>query len=82
MYTLLHYADVFYTFICLTNHTFPSNYTCVTCGTRYCCVKCLGTHLDTRLVTEITIHVDYVVYFHFVKLIWMFTYVYSFLLYS
>lgn len=27
---------------------FPSNYTCVTCGARYCCVKCLGTHQDTR----------------------------------
>ncbi|XP_041358714.1 zinc finger HIT domain-containing protein 1-like [Gigantopelta aegis] len=25
-----------------------SNYTCVQCGTRYCCVKCLGTHQDTR----------------------------------
>lgn len=27
---------------------FPSNYTCVSCGTRYCSVKCLGTHQDTR----------------------------------
>ncbi|XP_014667597.1 PREDICTED: zinc finger HIT domain-containing protein 1-like, partial [Priapulus caudatus] len=27
---------------------FPSNYTCVNCGTRYCCVRCLGTHQDTR----------------------------------
>ncbi|XP_065889308.1 zinc finger HIT domain-containing protein 1-like isoform X2 [Dysidea avara] len=27
---------------------FPSNYTCITCGTRYCCVKCLETHRDTR----------------------------------
>jgi zinc finger HIT domain-containing protein 1 len=27
---------------------FPSNYTCIPCGARYCCVKCLGTHLDTR----------------------------------
>lgn len=27
---------------------FPSNYTCVSCGSRYCCVKCLGTHQDTR----------------------------------
>ncbi|XP_032230927.1 zinc finger HIT domain-containing protein 1 [Nematostella vectensis] len=27
---------------------FPSNYTCVSCGARYCCVKCLGTHQDTR----------------------------------
>jgi len=27
---------------------FPSSYTCVQCGTRYCCVKCLGTHQDTR----------------------------------
>lgn len=27
---------------------FPSNYTCIPCGARYCCIKCLGTHLDTR----------------------------------
>ncbi|XP_033760529.1 zinc finger HIT domain-containing protein 1-like [Pecten maximus] len=27
---------------------FPSNYTCVQCGARYCSVKCLGTHQDTR----------------------------------
>lgn len=27
---------------------FPSNYTCTSCGTRYCCIRCLGTHLDTR----------------------------------
>nr|CAG4636619.1 EOG090X0GXS [Eubosmina coregoni]SVE70146.1 EOG090X0GXS [Eubosmina coregoni] len=27
---------------------FPSNYTCLSCGARYCCVKCLGTHTDTR----------------------------------
>ncbi|CAN0176427.1 unnamed protein product [Lampetra planeri] len=27
---------------------FPSPYTCVTCGARYCCIKCLGTHRDTR----------------------------------
>ncbi|XP_064465581.1 zinc finger HIT domain-containing protein 1-like [Ornithodoros turicata] len=27
---------------------FPSNYTCVSCGSRYCCIKCLGTHQDTR----------------------------------
>lgn len=27
---------------------YPSNYTCIPCGARYCCVKCLGTHLDTR----------------------------------
>lgn len=27
---------------------FPSSYTCVTCGTRYCCVKCLGIHQGTR----------------------------------
>jgi len=27
---------------------FPSNYTCNMCGARYCCVKCLGTHQDTR----------------------------------
>ncbi|XP_067944073.1 zinc finger HIT domain-containing protein 1-like [Watersipora subatra] len=25
-----------------------SNYTCVACGTRYCSVRCLGTHQDTR----------------------------------
>ena len=25
-----------------------SNYTCVTCGMRYCCVKCLKTHQETR----------------------------------
>ncbi|XP_025079649.1 zinc finger HIT domain-containing protein 1-like [Pomacea canaliculata] len=27
---------------------FPSNYTCVQCGARFCCVRCLGTHQDTR----------------------------------
>ncbi|CAN8178545.1 zinc finger HIT domain-containing protein 1 [Camarhynchus parvulus] len=27
---------------------FPSGYTCVTCGARYCCTRCLGTHQDTR----------------------------------
>ncbi|XP_012242001.1 zinc finger HIT domain-containing protein 1 [Bombus vosnesenskii] len=27
---------------------FPSNYTCIPCGARYCSMKCLGTHLDTR----------------------------------
>lgn len=27
---------------------FDSNYTCVQCGSRYCSVKCLGTHQDTR----------------------------------
>ncbi|ESN94005.1 hypothetical protein HELRODRAFT_186049 [Helobdella robusta] len=27
---------------------FPSNYTCIQCGLRYCCVKCLSTHQDTR----------------------------------
>lgn len=27
---------------------FPSTYTCTSCGTRYCCVRCLGTHQDTR----------------------------------
>lgn len=26
----------------------PSNYTCPACGARYCCVKCLSTHQDTR----------------------------------
>ncbi|XP_062521544.1 zinc finger HIT domain-containing protein 1-like [Corticium candelabrum] len=27
---------------------FPSAYTCVACGARYCSVRCLGTHKDTR----------------------------------
>lgn len=27
---------------------FPSNYTCTTCGTRYCSIRCLGVHQDTR----------------------------------
>jgi len=27
---------------------FPSLYTCSTCGTRYCCLRCLETHQDTR----------------------------------
>ena len=27
---------------------FPSQYTCVTCGTRYCCLRCQETHQDTR----------------------------------
>lgn len=27
---------------------FPSTYTCIPCGAKYCSVKCLGTHLDTR----------------------------------
>lgn len=27
---------------------FPSNYTCVSCGARYCCVRCLATHHETR----------------------------------
>lgn len=27
---------------------FPSNYTCTVCGTRYCCIRCLGIHHDTR----------------------------------
>lgn len=27
---------------------FPSPYTCVTCGTRYCSLRCLETHQDTR----------------------------------
>nr|CAG4635808.1 EOG090X0GXS [Artemia franciscana] len=26
---------------------FPSSYTCLTCGTRYCCIRCLETHQDT-----------------------------------
>ncbi|XP_075152640.1 zinc finger HIT domain-containing protein 1 [Haematobia irritans] len=25
-----------------------SKYTCTACGTRYCCIRCLGTHQDTR----------------------------------
>ncbi|XP_002130632.3 zinc finger HIT domain-containing protein 1 [Ciona intestinalis] len=27
---------------------FFSSYTCISCGARYCSVKCLGTHQDTR----------------------------------
>eukprot|EP00092_Neocalanus_flemingeri_P011179 GFUD01012042.1.p2 GENE.GFUD01012042.1~~GFUD01012042.1.p2 ORF type:complete len:165 (-),score=49.79 GFUD01012042.1:342-836(-) len=27
---------------------FPSPYTCSTCGTRYCSLRCLETHQDTR----------------------------------
>ena len=27
---------------------FDANYTCVTCGMRYCCITCLQTHRDTR----------------------------------
>lgn len=27
---------------------FPSVYTCTSCGTRYCCIRCLATHRDTR----------------------------------
>lgn len=27
---------------------FPSNYTCTSCGTRFCCLKCQSTHQDTR----------------------------------
>lgn len=27
---------------------FPSNYTCTVCGTRYCSIRCLGIHQDTR----------------------------------
>lgn len=27
---------------------FPSSYTCIPCGAKYCSIKCLGTHLDTR----------------------------------
>lgn len=27
---------------------FPSSYTCTVCGTRYCCIRCLGVHKDTR----------------------------------
>ena len=27
---------------------FPSPYTCTTCGTRYCSLRCLETHQDTR----------------------------------
>ncbi|KAL3848334.1 hypothetical protein ACJMK2_019202 [Sinanodonta woodiana] len=29
--------------------TFPSSYICVSCGSRYCSVKCLGTHQDTSV---------------------------------
>jgi len=27
---------------------FPSSYSCVTCGTKYCTLRCLETHQDTR----------------------------------
>ena len=27
---------------------FPAGYTCVTCGTRYCSLRCQETHQDTR----------------------------------
>jgi len=27
---------------------FPSNYSCTVCGTRYCAIRCLETHQDTR----------------------------------
>ncbi|XP_023324816.1 zinc finger HIT domain-containing protein 1 [Eurytemora carolleeae] len=27
---------------------FPSGYTCVTCGTKYCTIRCLDTHQETR----------------------------------
>ena len=27
---------------------FPSSYTCVTCGARYCSLKCLEVHQETR----------------------------------
>lgn len=27
---------------------FMSNYVCLTCGTRYCCIKCMNVHLETR----------------------------------
>jgi len=27
---------------------FPSSYSCSTCGTRYCSLRCLETHQDTR----------------------------------
>lgn len=27
---------------------FPSTYTCIQCGTKYCCSKCLQMHKDTR----------------------------------
>lgn len=25
-----------------------STYVCITCGTRFCCIKCMHVHLDTR----------------------------------
>ena len=27
---------------------FPAPYTCIPCGSRYCSIKCLSTHEDTR----------------------------------
>lgn len=32
---------------------FPSPYTCVSCGARYCTVRCLGTHQETRLAWNV-----------------------------
>ena len=27
---------------------FPSSYTCMQCGSKFCCVKCFNTHQETR----------------------------------
>ncbi|GCB67148.1 hypothetical protein scyTo_0012106 [Scyliorhinus torazame] len=37
---------------------FPSNYTCVSCGARYFCVKCLGTHQETRCLKGANLNPD------------------------
>jgi zinc finger HIT domain-containing protein 1 len=33
---------------------FPSNYTCTSCGTRYCCLRCLSVHQDTRCLKHVS----------------------------
>lgn len=32
---------------------FPSKYTCVRCGARYCCIRCRDVHVDTRCMKYI-----------------------------
>lgn len=33
---------------------FPSTYTCTSCGTRYCCLRCLSVHQDTRCLKHVS----------------------------
>lgn len=33
---------------------FTGIYTCITCGSRFCCTNCLGTHKDTRCMKWIS----------------------------